>query len=156
MKHLFSIQNVVKKSIYCIHVWCTIYTKNYMYMYMLKFFFVMEATSLINFGKISIENLCIELKYKGDNVLGWGLFQKHYIRLRKTFLWSFIVSITNISDLLSRHESLIPSYFSPTRLNVSKNNPKTGPNRKSIYRRRFVCSWLRYCIKHLSVMSLIK
>ena len=47
---------------------------------MLKFFFVMDftvtkknvmdATSLINFGKISIENLCIELKYKGDNVLG--------------------------------------------------------------------------------------
>jgi hypothetical protein len=31
---------------------------------------VMGATSLINFGKISIENLCIELKYKGDNVLG--------------------------------------------------------------------------------------
>jgi hypothetical protein len=28
-----------------------------------------------NFGKISIENLCIELKYKGDNVLGWGLFK---------------------------------------------------------------------------------
>ena len=58
---------------------------------MLKLFFVMDvavtetnvmdATSLINFGKISIENLCIELKYKGDNV-----FQKHYIRLRKAFL----------------------------------------------------------------------
>jgi hypothetical protein len=31
---------------------------------------VMDATSLINFGKISIENLRIELKYKGDNVLG--------------------------------------------------------------------------------------
>ena len=42
---------------------------------------VMDATSLINFGKISIENLCIELKYKGDNV-----FQKHCIRLRKAFL----------------------------------------------------------------------
>ena len=47
---------------------------------MLKFLFVMDvtvteknvmdATSLINFGKISIENLCIELKHKGDNVLG--------------------------------------------------------------------------------------
>ena len=88
-KHLFSIQNdACCKQIYILYMWCTIY--------MLNFFFVMDvtvtkknvmdATSLINFGKISMENLCIELKYKGDNVLGWGLFQNHYIRFRKAFL----------------------------------------------------------------------
>jgi hypothetical protein len=84
MKHLFSIQNdACCKQIYILYMWCTID--------MLKFLFVMDvtvteknvmdATSLINFGQISIENLCIELKYKGDNV-----FQKHCIRLRKAFL----------------------------------------------------------------------
>ena len=97
MKHLFSIQNACcKQNLYIVYVMYHIYA---------QIFFCdgrycdRKNVMDFNFGKISIENLCIELKYKGDNVLGWGLFKdttfdsgRPFYCIHHKYFWTFVTS----------------------------------------------------------------